>query len=68
MGSKKVLCTFLWLFLTRGWVLIPNPGYPTYRAVSKLLGAEVLNYNLSEENNWYPKMDDLESLNQKISN
>ena len=53
-------------FLNMGdGVLIPNPGYPTYGAVSKLLGAEIFYYNLSEENNWYPKMDDLERLNPK---
>jgi len=66
MGSKEGVMHISMAFLNKGdRVLIPNPGYPTYRAVSKLLGAEVLNYNLSEENNWYPKMDDLESLNPK---
>ena len=33
-------------------VLVPNPGYPTYTSLSKILGAEVINYNLKEENGW----------------
>ena len=69
MGSKEGVMHISMAFLNKGdKVLIPNPGYPTYGAVSKLLGAKILNYNLSEENKWYPKMDDLESLNPKISN
>jgi aspartate/methionine/tyrosine aminotransferase len=66
MGSKEGVMHISMAFLNRGdGVLIPNPGYPTYGAVSKLLGAEVFYYSLSEENNWYPKMDYLESLNPK---
>ena len=66
MGSKEGVMHISMAFLNRGdGVLIPNPGYPTYGAVSKLLGAEVFYYNLSEKNNWYPKMDYLESLNPK---
>ena len=66
MGSKEGVMLISMAFLNKGdGVLIPNPGYPTYRAVSNLLGAEILNYNLSEENNWYPKMDDLNTLNTK---
>ena len=66
MGSKEGIMHISMAFLNMGdGVLIPNPGYPTYGAVSKLLGAEIFYYNLSEENNWYPKMDDLERLNPK---
>ena len=66
MGSKEGVMHISMAFLNKGdGVLIPNPGYPTYGAVSKLLGAEIFYYNLSAENNWYPKMDDLESLNPK---
>lgn len=66
MGSKEGIMHISMAFLNEGdGVLIPNPGYPTYGAVSKLLGAEIFYYNLSAENNWYPKMDDLESLNSK---
>ena len=42
MGSKEGVMHISMAFLNRGdGVLIPNPGYPTYGAVSKLLGAEV---------------------------
>ena len=42
-------------------VLIPNPGYPTYQSVTKLVEAEPVFYNLKSYNNWQP---DLEELNQ----
>ncbi len=66
MGSKEGVMHISMAFLNKGdGVLIPNPGYPTYGAVSKLLGADIFYYSLSEKNNWYPKMDDLENLNPK---
>jgi len=66
MGSKEGVMHISMAFLNKGdGVLIPNPGYPTYSAVSKLLGAKISNYSLSEENNWYPKMDELNNLNTK---
>lgn len=40
-------------------VLIPNPGYPTYQAVTKLVGAVVHSYDLLEENNWFPNLEKL---------
>jgi len=43
-------------------VLIPNPGYPTYSSISKLLGAEIFPYNLTEENGWQPDFEELEKL------
>lgn len=42
-------------------MLIPNPGYPTYTSVTKLVGAEPLFYNLCDENNWQPNFEELES-------
>ena len=66
MGSKEGIMHISMAFLNkRDGVLIPNPGYPTYGAVSQLLGAEIFYYSLSKENNWYPKMDDLNTLNTK---
>ena len=66
MGSKEGVMHISMAFLNKGdGVLIPNPGYPTYAAVTKLLGAETFYYSLSEENNWYPKIVDLNSLNTK---
>ena len=43
-------------------VLVPNPGYPTYTSLSKILGAEIVNYNLREDNGWQPDFDELEEI------
>ena len=60
---KKVSCTSHWLSINPGeQVLVPNPGYPTYTSLSKILGAEVINYNLKEENGWMPDFDELEKM------
>ena len=62
MGSKEGIMHISMAFLNAGdQVLIPNPGYPTYSSVTKLVGAEPLFYNLMEENNWLPKIEDLEA-------
>ena len=43
-------------------MLIPNPGYPTYSSVTKLLEAEPVFYDLKEKNNWQPDFESLEQL------
>jgi len=43
-------------------VLVPNPGYPTYTSLSKILGAKIVNYDLREDNGWQPDFDELEKL------
>lgn len=43
-------------------VLVPNPGYPTYTSLSKILGAKVVNYNLREDNGWQPDFEALEQM------
>ena len=43
-------------------VLVPNPGYPTYTSLSKLLGANVVSYDLTEANGWQPDFEQLESM------
>jgi len=43
-------------------VLIPNPGYPTYQAVTKLVGAKGVLYKLDEAHNWMPDFKALEAL------
>ncbi len=60
IGSKEGIMHVSMAFLNPGdQVLIPNPGYPTYLAVTKLMEAEPFFYDLSEENGWKP---DLEAL------
>jgi LL-diaminopimelate aminotransferase len=64
MGSKEGIMHISMAFLNEGdQVLIPNPGYPTYTAVTKLVGAEPFFYNLSDANNWQPNFKELESQN-----
>lgn len=64
LGSKEGIMHVSLAFLNPGdGVLVPNPGYPTYRAVSELVGARVVEYNLKEENNWYPDFEELEKTN-----
>ena len=61
MGSKEGIMHISLAFLNEDdGVLIPNPGYPTYTSVTKLLGAKPIFYNLSEENNWQPNFKELE--------
>ena len=50
IGSKEGILHVTLAFVNPGeQVLVPNPGYPTYTSLSKLLGAEVVSYNLKEE-------------------
>ncbi len=61
MGSKEGITHISMAFLNEGdEVLIPNPGYPTYAAVSRLVGASAVFYDLSEETGWLPNFDELE--------
>ncbi|MEN8834901.1 MAG: aminotransferase class I/II-fold pyridoxal phosphate-dependent enzyme [Polaribacter sp.] len=62
MGSKEGIMHISMAFLNEGdKVLIPNPGYPTYTSVTKLVGAEPLFYKLGEEQNWQPDFNALEN-------
>ncbi|WP_276389715.1 pyridoxal phosphate-dependent aminotransferase [Eudoraea chungangensis] len=61
MGSKEGIMHISLAFLNPGdEVLIPNPGYPTYTSVSKLVGAKIREYNLLESNAWLPDLSALE--------
>lgn len=61
MGSKEGIMHVSMAFLNTGdEVLIPNPGYPTYSAVTKLVGAIPKYYNLKEANGWFPDLDAIE--------
>ncbi len=63
MGSKEGIMHISMAFLNVGdEVLIPNPGYPTYTSVTKLVGAIPRQYDLNAENGWFP---DLEALGQQ---
>jgi aspartate/methionine/tyrosine aminotransferase len=63
LGSKEGIIHVSMTFLEAGdEVLIPNPGYPAYRAAAHLSGATPIDYDLTAENNWLP---DLEALSQR---
>ncbi len=60
MGSKEGIMHVSMAFLNAGdQVLIPNPGYPTYTSVTKLLEAEPIYYDLDAAHNWLPDYDKL---------
>jgi len=62
MGSKEGIMHISLAFLNPGdEVLIPNPGYPTYLSVTKLVEASPVFYNLSEKNSWFPNLSELEN-------
>tara|TARA_B100001769_G_C22063035_1_gene571860 strand:- start:232 stop:1383 length:1152 start_codon:yes stop_codon:yes gene_type:complete len=61
IGSKEGIMHISLAFLNPGdKVLIPNPGYPTYLSVTKLVEAKPLLYELNEQNGWFPNIEDLE--------
>jgi aspartate/methionine/tyrosine aminotransferase len=63
MGSKEGIFHISLAFLNSGdQVLIPNPGYPTYTAVTQLLGANPIYYNLDLSRQGRPNLEDLELL------
>ena len=63
IGSKEGRLHITLAFVNTGdKVLVPNPGYPTYTSLSKLLGAEVVTYNLREDDGWQPDFEQLEAM------
>ena len=63
MGSKEGIMHISMAFLNSGdQVLIPNPGYPTYASVTKLLQADPIYYELCETSQWQPDFEALEAM------
>ncbi len=63
IGSKEGIMHISMAFLNPGdEVLVPNPGYPTYAAVSGLVEAKTLHYDLKENLNWQPDIEQLSNL------
>jgi LL-diaminopimelate aminotransferase len=60
IGSKEGIMHICMTYLDKGdEVLVPNPGYPTYRSAVKLAGGKCVDYNLKEKNNYTPDFDKL---------
>ena len=63
IGSKEGILHVTLAFCNVGdKVLVPNPGYPTYTSLSKILGCKIVNYDLREDNSWQPDFNQLEQM------
>ena len=63
IGSKEGIMHICMTYLNKGdEVLVPNPGYPTYRSAVTLAGGKCKEYKLREKNNYEP---DFEKLSKK---
>jgi LL-diaminopimelate aminotransferase len=61
IGSKEGIMHICMTYLNEGnEVLVPNPGYPTYRSAVQLSGGKCIDYELKQENNWEIDFDELE--------
>lgn len=64
IGSKEGIMHLCMTYINPGDpVLVPNPGYPTYRSAATLAGGQLIEYKLTEANNWQP---DFEALKKQI--
>jgi aspartate/methionine/tyrosine aminotransferase len=63
IGSKEGIMHICMTYINEGdIVLLPNPGYPTYRSAARLAGGNLVDYHLQEKNNWFPDFDELRKL------
>ena len=63
IGSKEGILHVTLAFANVGdEVLVPNPGYPTYTSLSKILGCKVVHYDLKPETGWQPDFEALEKM------
>ncbi len=66
IGSKEGIMYVTLAFCNPGdKVLIPDPGYPTYTAINKIFGTQIVNYDLREDNGWQPDFEQLERMDLK---
>ncbi len=63
IGSKEGILHVTLAFVNPGeQVLVPNPGYPTYTSLNRILGSEIVTYDLTPENHWQPDFEALEKM------
>lgn len=61
IGSKEGIMHICMTYINKGdVVLIPDPGYPTYKSAAVIAGADVQSYTLKEEKDWFPDFEELE--------
>ena len=61
IGSKEGIMHVCMTYHNPGdKVLIPNPGYPTYRSAATIAGGVCVDYLLREANGWMPDFDEIE--------
>src|SRR5450432_1576308 len=66
IGSKEGIMHICMTYLDKGdEVLVPNPGYPTYRSAVQLAGGKCVEYKLKENNNYEPDFNRLEKKKLK---
>lgn len=64
IGSKEGIMHICMTYLDKGdQVLVPNPGYPTYRSAVQLAGGKCVEYKLKEKNNYEPDFNELNKKN-----
>ena len=63
IGSKEGILHVTLAFVNPGdQVLVPNPGYPTYTSLNRILGSDIVTYDLREDNGWQPDFEALEQM------
>lgn len=66
IGSKEGIMHICMTYLNKGdEVLVPNPGYPTYRSAVMLSGGKCKEYKLREKNNYEPDFDKISKKDLK---
>jgi aspartate/methionine/tyrosine aminotransferase len=69
IGSKEGIMHICMALLNEGdAVLVPNPGYPTYRSAVKLAGGIAIDYELTASNNWFPDFAAIEQQLKELNN
>jgi alanine-synthesizing transaminase len=59
-GGSEGISMAIGALMNRGEnILLPRPGYPLYSAVVNYLSGEINEYELDEDNDWQPDVDDM---------
>ncbi len=62
IGSKEGIMHISMAFINPGdEVLVPDPGYPSYASVTRLVGGKIRTYDLLEKNRWMPDFSKIEN-------